>query len=199
VSSFNVGNPTPQMMVLGLVIQQPDTVSSVARRLSDRFKVARFPDASAYDNMPSLAKKGYVRLVAKGPPDEPTLDRYAATPEGVEYFRGWLQSTELPPMIRDALQFKLEFVADEDIAGLLELVRVQEEIYTAAYDFARARVLREQRSRRAKSKPVDARARLQSIQYKDEATLWGMMSKRLEHLGEELEKLLEDIASGEVA
>jgi DNA-binding PadR family transcriptional regulator len=199
VSSFNVGNPTPQMMVLGLVIQQPDTVSGVARRLADRFEVARFPNGSAYDNIPSLAKKGFVRLIAKGPPDEPTQDRYAATPEGVEHFRRWLQSNELPPMIRDALQCKLEFVEDEDIAGLLQLVRVQEEIYTAAYDFARGRVLREQRSRRAKNKPVDARARLQSIQRKDEATLWGMMSKRLEHLGDELEELLQDLASGEAA
>lgn len=186
------------MMVLGLVVQEADTVSGVARRLADRFEVARFPNGSAYDNLPSLARKGYVRLISKGPPDEPTQDRYAATPKGAEHFRGWLRSTELPPMIRDALQFKLEFVEDEDIAGLLQLVRAQEEIYTAAYDFARARVLREQRSRRAKNKPVDAQARLQSIQYKDEATLWGLMSKRLEHLGEELEKLLEDIASGEV-
>jgi DNA-binding PadR family transcriptional regulator len=199
VSSFNVGNPTPQMMVLGLVIQEADTVSGVARRMADRFEVARFPAGSAYDNVPSLAKKGYVRLVAKGPPDEPTQDRYAATPAGVEYFRGWLRSTELPPMIRDALQFKLEFVGHEDIAGLLKLVRAQEEIYTAAFDFARGRVLREQRSRRAKTKPVDARTKLQSIQYKDEAALWGLMSKRLENLGEELEKLLEEIASGEVA
>jgi hypothetical protein len=60
------------MMVLGLVIQEADAVSGVARRLADRFEVARFPAGSAYDNVPSLAKKGYVRLVAKGPPDEPT-------------------------------------------------------------------------------------------------------------------------------
>jgi DNA-binding PadR family transcriptional regulator len=188
------------MMVLGLVIQQTDTVSGVARRLADRFQVARFPNGSAYDNLPSLARKGHVRLIAKGPPDEPTQDRYAATPKGVEHFRGWLQNTELPPMIRDALQCKLEFVVEhEDVAGLLQLVREQEEIYTAAYDFARARVLREQRSRRAKNKPVDTRARLQRIQHKDEATLWGLMSKRLERLGEELEELLEDLASGEEA
>jgi DNA-binding PadR family transcriptional regulator len=187
------------MMVLGLVIQQSDTVSGVARRLADRFDVARFPNGSAYDNLPSLAKKGYVRLIAKGPPDEPTRDRYEATPDGVEHFRGWLQNTELPPMIRDALQCKLEFVGREDVVGLLQLVREQEEIYTAAYDAARARVLREQRSRRAKNKPVDTRVRLRRIQHKDEATLWGLMSKRLERLGEDLEELLEDLACGEVA
>ncbi len=187
------------MMVLGLVIQQADTVAGVARRLSDQFNVARFPVGSAYDNLPSLAKKGYVRLISKGPPEEPTRDRYEATPKGVEHLRGWLLSTELPPLIRDALQCKLEFVEHEDVAELLQLVREQEEVYTAAYDFARARVLREQRSRRAKNKPVDARSRLRSIQHKDEATLWGLMSKRLERLGDELEELLADLASGKAA
>jgi DNA-binding PadR family transcriptional regulator len=197
VSSFNAGNPTPQMMVLGLVIQQSDTVAGIARRLADQFSVARFPNGSAYDNLPSLARKGYVRLIAKGPPDEPTRDRYEATPPGVEHLRAWLRSTELPPMIRDALQCKLEFVQHKDLAALLQLVREQEEVYTAAYDFARARVLREQRSRRAKNKPVDTRSRLRTIQHKDEATLWGLMSQRLERLGDELEELLQDLAPGE--
>jgi DNA-binding PadR family transcriptional regulator len=199
VSSFNVGNPTPQMMVLGLVVQQPDTVAGIARRLTDQFTVARFPNGSAYDNLPSLARKGYVRLIAKGPPDEPTRDRYAATTDGVEHFRSWLLSTELPPMIRDALQCKLEFAEHEDITALLRLVREQEEVYTAAYDIARARVLREQRSRRTKSNPVNTQARLRTIQHKDEATLWGLMSKRLERLGDDLEELLDDLAPGEVA
>jgi DNA-binding PadR family transcriptional regulator len=185
------------MMVLGLVIQQADTVAGVARRLIDRFAVARFSGGSAYDNMPSLASKGFVRLIAKGPPGEPTLDRYEATPEGVKYFRNWLLSTELPPMIRDALQCKLEFTEREDVTALLGLVREQEEVYTAAYDIAHARVLREQRSRRAKNKPVDARARLQTIQHKDEATLWGLMAKRLEGLGDELEELLDELARDE--
>lgn len=197
VSSFNAGSPTPQMMVLGLVIQQSDTVAGVARRLTDQFSVARFPNGSAYDNLPSLARKGYVRLIAKGPPDEPTRDRYAATPEGIEHMRAWLLSTELPPMIRDALQCKLEFAEREDVAGLRRLVREQEEVYTTAYDLARARVLREQRSRRAKSQPIDARSRLRSIQHKDEATLWGLMSKRLERLGDELDELLQELAPEE--
>ncbi len=187
------------MMVLGLVIQQADTVAGVARRLTDDFNVARFPASSAYDNMPSLADKGFVRLVSKGPPAEPTKDRYEATTDGVEHFRAWLRSTELPPMIRDALQCKLEFAGREDLTALLRLVHEQEEVYTAAFDIARARVLREQRARRAKNKPVDSRARLRTIQHKDEARLWGMMSKRLERLGDELENLLDDLAADEAA
>jgi DNA-binding PadR family transcriptional regulator len=199
MSSFNVGSPAPQMMVLGLVIQQSDTVAGVARRLADQFAVARFPGSAAYDNVPSLTDKGFVRLIAKGPPDEPTKDRYEATIDGVEHFRAWLRNAELPPMIRDALQCKLEFADREDVAALLRLVREQEEIYTAAYDIARARVVREQRARRARNKPVDTRVRLRTIQHKDEARLWGLMSKRLEHLSDELEELFDDLVADEAA
>lgn len=197
VPAFNAGDPTPQMMVLGLVIQRQDTVAGLARRLADQFASARFPRASAYNNLPRLAGKGYVRLVEKGPPGEPTRDRYEATPEGIERFRRWLSSTELPPIVRDTLQCKLELLAREDLSALVRLVREEEEAYTVACDTARARVLREQRSKRAQGESADWRLRVRSIQNKDEATLWGMMSKRLERLGDELEQLLDDIVPGE--
>ncbi len=193
--TFNAGDPTPQMMVLGLVIQQRDTVASVARRLADQFASARFPNTAAHCNLPRLARKGFVRLIEEGPAGESTRNRYEATPKGVEYFREWLCSTELPPTVRDALQCKLELLEREDLAALIRLVREEEEAYTAACDIARARVLREQRSRRAQGEPVDWRMRLRGIRNKDEATLWGLMSKRLERLGEELEKLLSDVSA----
>ena len=130
-----------------------------------------------------------MRLIAKGPPDEPTHDRYAATPKGVEHFRGWLQNTELPPMIRDALQCKLEFVEHEDLAGLLQIVRGEEQAYTCL------------RFRPCPSLAGTALARAQQAgghagqtagypaQRRSDAV--GVMSKRLERLREELEELLE--------
>jgi DNA-binding PadR family transcriptional regulator len=101
--AFNVGDPTPQMMVLGLVIQRQDTVAGVARRLTDQFASARFPKTAAHGNLPRLAEKGLVRLIEKGPKGESTRDRYEATPEGIEHFRDWLHSTELPPIVRDGV------------------------------------------------------------------------------------------------
>lgn len=192
VPAFNVGDPTPQMMVLGLVIQRDDTVAGVARRLADRFASARFPKTAAHANLPRLAKKGLVRLIEKGPDG----DCYEATPEGIEFFRDWLRSTELPPIVRDALQCKLELLERDDLAALIDLVREEGEVYVAACDIARARVLREQRARRAHGEPMDWHVRLRGIQNKDEATLWGLMCKRLERLGDELEKLLADISLG---
>src|ERR1700691_2316839 len=187
--TFNVGDPTPRMMVLGLVIQKQDTVAGLAHRLTNQFASARFPKNAAHNNMPSLAKKGYVRLIERDPTGESTRDRYEATPKGVEYFREWLCSVQLPPIVRDAMQCKLELLERQDLTALIRLVREDEKAYTAACDIARARVLREQRSRRIRqNEPVDWRVRLRGIQNKDESTLWSLMSKRLEHLGNELEK-----------
>jgi DNA-binding PadR family transcriptional regulator len=197
-STLGAGDLSPKMMVLGLVIQQEDTVAGVARRLNDQFPFARFPRTAAYKNLPILATKGYVRLIENGPPNEPTLDRYGGTPEGAERLRGWLRNTDLPPGVRDVLQCKLEFVAREDLAAFIRIVRDEEEAYTLAYDIAHTAVVREQRSRRARAKPVDWQIRLSGIQNKDKANLWGLMSKRLEHLREELEKLQDDISNGAV-
>jgi DNA-binding PadR family transcriptional regulator len=194
MSTFNAGDPTPTMMVLGLVVQRPDTVSGIARRLNDQFASARFSKATAYVRMPALADQGLLRMVKAGPPGEPTLDRYEATRKGVAYFRKWLRSTELPPIIRDALQCKLGFLQRDDLQDLIRLVNEEEGAYTAAYAIARGRVLREQRSRRIKKgKPAGYDARMGSIRNRDEAALWGFMSKRLERLGEELEELLHDM------
>lgn len=197
-STLGSGALSPKMMVLGLVIQQEDTVAGVARRLNDQFPFARFPRTAAYKNLPILASKGYIRLIRKGPPNEPTLDLYGGTPEGVEILRGWLHHTELPPGVRDVLQCKLEFVTREDLASFIRIVREEEQAYTAAYDLAHSAVVREQRSRRANAKPVDWHLRLRGIQTKDTANLWGLMSQRLEHLREELEKLHEEISEGAV-
>jgi len=191
MSQLSAGDPTPTMVVLGLVIQRSDTIAGIARRFNDQFASARFSKATAYNRLPALAEQGYLQMVEEGP--EPTLNRYEATRKGVAYFRNWLRSTELPPIIRDVLQCKLGFLQRGDLQDLIRLVNEEEQAYTAAYAIARGRVLREQRSRRIKGKPVGYDARLTSIRNRDEAVLWGMMSKRLEKLAEELEELLNDM------
>ncbi len=180
------------MMILGLVVQQEDTVAGVARRLNNQFPFARFARTAAYKDLPVLAGKGYVRLIEKGPPNEPTLDRYEGTRDGAELFDGWLLHTE-PPGMRDVLQCKLEFVTREHLLAFVQIVAEDEQAYTSAYQVAHTRVRREQRSRLARGAPVDWRIRLRGIQNKDEAMLWNLMSKRLGRLREELEELLGEI------
>jgi DNA-binding PadR family transcriptional regulator len=190
--SFSAGDTTPQMIVLGLVIQQQDTASGVARRLADQFASARFSKSTAYNRLPGLAEKGYLRLVEGGV--ETSLVCYEATSEGIEFFREWLRSTELPPVVRDALQCKLELLGPEDLVSLVQIVREEERVYTAAFKAAQLRVKTEQRLRRARVKLVDWRTRVRGVQRKDEAKLWGLMSMRLQSLGDELEELLDELS-----
>jgi DNA-binding PadR family transcriptional regulator len=206
MSALRTGDAAPQMLVLGLVVRQSDTVAGIGRRLADDFRVAGFPRGSAHSNLPSLAEKGYVRLAAHGPPGRPTLNRYEATPAGREHFLEWLRCSEAPVLVRDVLQCKLELVEREDLASLVRFVHMLEAMFTDMCDTARVRVLKEQRSRRARagqlggaSQPPDWRQKLRGIQNKDEANLWGLMAQRLELLGEDLEELLAEIAPEQAA
>jgi DNA-binding PadR family transcriptional regulator len=185
------------MMVLGLVVQQPDSVAGVARRLADQFASARFPKTSAHTNLPSLAAKGYVRMLEPG--KKPSLSRYEATPEGIAHLHQWLLSSVRPPMIRDAVQCKLELLEREDLAALIGVIRGEEEACRQACNNAHGRVVGEQSSRRARGVRADWRVRLRAIQSKDEAALWGMMSQRLEHLREALEELEQETAAADAA
>jgi DNA-binding PadR family transcriptional regulator len=171
MSQLSAGDPTATMVVLGLVVQRSDTVAGIARRFNDQFASARFSKATAYNRLPALAEQGYLRIVEEG--SEPTLNRYAATRQGVAYFRKWLRSTELPPIIRDVLQCKLGFLQRGDLHDLIRLVNEEEQAYTAAFAIARGRTLREQRSRRIKGQPTGYDARLTSIRNRDEAAFVG--------------------------
>jgi hypothetical protein len=183
------------MMVLGLVIQKPDTPAGVALRLAEQFPTAHFPTNSAHTNLPSMKDKGFVRLIKEGP--TPSLHCYEVTRQGCDHFRSWIRnSVRLPPTIRDALQGKLEFVELEDLPALLRTVRVEEAAYIAASSAARARVLEEQGARRrARGRPVDPRVKLRSIQSQYEADLWFMMSQGVGRLCEELEGLVDEVFS----
>lgn len=196
MSLVRTGDVSPQMIVLGLVVQRADTVAGINRRLVDQFATARFAKGAAHGNLPSLAEKGYVRLVQPGPPGEPTRDRYEATASGRELFASWLHGSALPVMVRDVMQCKLELMEPDDLPALLRTIRELEESFTAMCDVARVRVLRQQRLRRARDGAADWRERLGGIQAKDEANLWGLMAQRLERLGEDLEELLDEV-SGE--
>lgn len=192
-SANDLTDLTPRMMVLGLVIQQTDTVAGVGRRLADQFASARFSRSSAYKDLPSLAGQGYVRLIEAG--ESRSLNVYEATPKGVRYFQKWLRSKRLPPRIRDVLHGKLGFLAEDELVELLEVVREEEHAYTTACDIAKGRVLQEQHWRRRKRAQWDWNSRLRHIQRRDEVNLWSFMSLRLERLREDLEELLEEVSA----
>jgi len=191
------GEVSSSMAVLGLVVQQPDTIAGVAFRLSETFPHARWSPGAAHSNMPNLAKEGLLRVVQAGP--EPTLDRYEATPEGIAEFRRWVgRSTSLPPTSRDGFQARLEFLELEELSALVETVRVAERGCRAEYAAAHGRwkAFTNLGPPSGRGGPEQAfKHKLKGVQLVDEVMLWGAQAKRLGNLCGRLESLLEEANS----
>lgn len=136
---------TPQLIVLGTVAERRGTVSDIQRRLSDLFCSADCPPNSAHGNLPTLAARGYVRLVHKGA--EPPGDLYEITRAGVAYLREWVLSAPPRPAVRDAVHGKVEFATLDELAELIVIVRTEVRACQAASDQARERMLAEQQNR----------------------------------------------------
>ncbi|HXB63627.1 MAG TPA: hypothetical protein VNV42_02010 [Solirubrobacteraceae bacterium] len=193
------GEMSASMAVLCLLVEQPDTVASLSVRLAQQFPDARWQRNAAHNNMSSLVNQGLVRLAKKAPSGKPTsLDSYRATDAGVAEARTWLrESAVVPPVLRDVLQAKLEFSREqEDLLGLIETVREEEDACAKRYAHAHMSDMRAQQERR-RSRSRGQRPSFQDgvcdVKLADEAALWGMMSKRLVKLRENLEDLLEEV------
>ncbi len=181
------------IVVLGLVVERPDTIAGVGVRLVERFPRAYFSRNAAHNNLPSLADQGLVRMVERGP--ERSLDRYEATPSGAAHFQRWVrESAARPPALRDALQGKLVFSGHGDLLALLKTVCEEEDACAREYAVAHRHASAARRLRhRSAGGPVDLGARLRGIRIVDEANMWSLMAQRLRRLREELEELLEEI------
>jgi DNA-binding PadR family transcriptional regulator len=183
---------TPWITVLSLVVQEPDTVAGVSRRLKEQFPAAHFPESSAHNNIRSLVKAGYLRLVEEG--RGPTLNRYEATDAGNDASCRWLLSA-LPPTMRDSLQGKLAFVGCEQIAALIELVGEEERAFRREFDRLQGRWMGHKRFRSDLAE-VDWQAELQAIRLKDEAEWFGEEVMRRKKRVAELEELLLSLRGG---
>jgi hypothetical protein len=84
--------------------------------------------------------------------DKPTLDRYRTTPAGEAHFLDWLSQTELPPIVRDVMQCKLEFFKFEQLSGVIEGIEEQAIAFGVAADMAHEDLQSEQRRRRERKR-----------------------------------------------
>jgi hypothetical protein len=180
------------MAILGLVIQQADTAAGVGARLVDRFPRARWSRSVAHNDLPSLAKQGLVVMVQPGA--KPSLDRYEATPDGVQQFREWLRASSMaPPILRDALSAKLAFSEQQDLPELLQAIREEERICIAEFEAAQTRLNAARRlGQLGPANGSDWGGRVQSAIMTDEAMMWGQRAKRLQCLRLELEEPEDD-------
>jgi DNA-binding PadR family transcriptional regulator len=182
------GDLSASVAILGLVIQRSDTINGVRSRLVERFPGAGWSRSIAYGAMTSLAERGYVRVAVGAA--ERSLDLYEATPEGVGWFRQWLgEFSAAPPVLRDALRAKLQYVSDErDLRAVIEAIREQEEACLDAGDAAKIRLNKaRRRGLLGPAKGAGWESRLRSALMTDEVLLWRDMATRLQRFRVDLE------------
>jgi DNA-binding PadR family transcriptional regulator len=173
--------------MLGLLVQEPDTIASLAGRLAERFPSECWSRSSVHKNMPSLVSRGLVQATeaSRGR----VTETYEVTAEGFAQFREWLRhSTEELPALRDAVRARLEFAEEPDLPVLLEAIREETAICIEQYEQLRGRYIAECRlGRIGSSVDQDFRTRVRGALLVDEIILWGSRVKRLQRLRKELE------------
>lgn len=172
--------------MLGLLVQQPDTIASLAGRLAERFPNECWSRSSVHKNMPSLVSRGLVRPLPSG---DGLIEIYEATEEGFGQFREWLRhSSEELPALRDAVRARLELAEEEDLPMLLQAIHEETAICIEQYETLRGRYAMECRlGRLGSGSERDFRTRVRGALLVDEIILWGSRIKRLQRLRKELE------------
>lgn len=129
------GNLTASMAILGLLIQQPDTTTSIKKRLDREYPHGRWSRSIAHNNIKSLANHGLIRRVRRG--ETASDDLYEATPQGIAAFRTLLsKAVKEPPPIRDALLLWIEYSDESELPEILKVIKEFEEIARAEYSAA---------------------------------------------------------------
>lgn len=187
MSTRRTGELTASIAMLGLLVQEPDTIASLAGRLAERFPNECWSRSSVHKNMPSLVSRGLVRQTeaSRGR----ITEIYEVTSDGLAQFRDWLRhSTEELPALRDAVRARLEFAEEQDLPVLLGAIREETAICIEQYEQLRGRYVAECRLGRIGSTvEQDFRTRVRGALLVDEIILWGSRIKRLQRLRKELE------------
>jgi DNA-binding PadR family transcriptional regulator len=187
----SAGDVSASTVILGLVIEQPTTAADVSRRLRRRFPLARWPPNAVHNNVPTLVRKGYLRVLREGV--EPSLNVYEATREGVEHFRAWLHEPGSAPLaLRDAVRAKLEFSGRADLPVVLRAIRDEQASCVREYAEAHAQYQQAERLGVGGDDASAWAARVGLALMADEAMLWGFRARRLQRLAEYVAELIED-------
>jgi DNA-binding PadR family transcriptional regulator len=129
-------------IVLGLLVERPDTCYQLDKRMAERLGSAQFSRGAAAGAIKRLRERDLVRPAEQ---EERASDRRAAvspigrrvvdgrrktvyepTPAGVEHFRRWLRASTQTPPVREELHAKIALWGSEDVSRLIEIVREAE-------------------------------------------------------------------------
>jgi DNA-binding PadR family transcriptional regulator len=129
-------------IVLGLLLERPDTCYQLDKRMAERLGSAQFSRGAAAGAVKRLLERELVRPAERyahdgdGTSTGSQLGRrvldgrrktvYEPTPAGAEHFRRWLRASTQTPPVREELHAKIALWGSEDLSRLIEIVREAE-------------------------------------------------------------------------
>jgi len=119
-------------IVLGLLVERPDSCYQLDKRLGELLDSAQFSRGTAARAVRRLLERELIRPAEGERQERLTAVEgrrktvYEATPAGVEYFREWLRSSTQTPPVREELHAKIALWSSDDLPRLIEIVREAE-------------------------------------------------------------------------
>jgi DNA-binding PadR family transcriptional regulator len=119
-------------IVLGLLVERPDTCYQLDKRMAERLGSAQFSRGTAAGAVKRLLERDLIRPLEDGRRtglrvvDGRKKTVYEATPAGVEHFRRWLHASTQTPPVREELHAKIALWGSEELPRLIEIVREAE-------------------------------------------------------------------------
>jgi DNA-binding PadR family transcriptional regulator len=119
-------------IVLGLLVERPDTCYQLDKRLAELLGSAQFSRGTAARAVRRLLERELIRPAHTERPERLSVvdgrrkTVYEPTPSGVEHFRRWLRASTQTPPVREELHAKIALWGAEDLPRLIEIVREAE-------------------------------------------------------------------------
>jgi hypothetical protein len=182
-----------RMLVLGLLIERPDTPSGVAGRLKSRFGVAQFSSNLAHTVTRRLTDDGLLQVMEGD--ENRRAARSCPTGDGVACFAEWLhERSSGPPPVRDATRMRLWLCRDlADVRRRVLEIDVEIKDCEREQESAHAELLAAQRLQELRSaNKRDWRAARDAVMLADQMAYWVDRGKELYTLRENLHELLEE-------
>lgn len=119
-------------IVLGLLVEQPDTCYQLDKRIAERLGSAQFSRGAAAGAVKRLLERELIRPADRENRSELRVvdgrkkTVYEATPAGVQHFERWLHASTRTPPVREELHAKIVLWGSEELPRLVEIVREAE-------------------------------------------------------------------------
>lgn len=184
-----------RMLVLGLLLEAPDTPSGIAGRMKERFASARLAQSNAHNLIKRLRREGLVSVV-EGDEGRPAA-RIKVTDEGVTHFDAWMcAAVNSLPDLRDPTLMRLALCRNTaDMRIMTETIAQEEELCDDAHLQARtkAQVIAERLQRRGNA-ASDWRTKLECAILTHEAGVWLQRARGLHGIRKAAEQVIREKA-----